>query len=112
MKSMRLLGLWLLLGACEASDEQGTASPPPPQTQEPRELGRACDVDEDCASGTCLTIMGLGGPSALCTQPCETDDDCGDLAPVCGVGPDGSPVCAFACDGIHHYGFGCIDGTP
>jgi len=104
-----LLALGLLLGACQASDEQGSPPPTLPQTDQPRELGRACSADDDCVSGTCLTVIGPGGPSAFCTQPCETDDDCSDLAPVCGVGPDGSPVCAFACDGIHHYGFSCGD---
>ncbi len=60
--------------------------------------GGACDVDDDCATGRCLSEADSGGeaPGGFCAVPCVDDGDCGLGA--CVEAADGR-VCFEPCDG-------------
>src|SRR5262245_14475574 len=90
-------GSWIALVASLACDSQQQHQ----QTSPPKPLGGFCSANKDCASGSCV----IRTPQwAFCSQPCQTDADCGpkslvDISYACGVLPDGSRACVPDCMG-------------
>lgn len=92
--TLRLIGLVTLL-ALSACGDDGSSSGDP--------LGAYCYDDDACGSGLCL--------EGFCSSSCDSDADCSsdELPMVCGVGPDGSNVCAPGCSTLAS-GFACDGG--
>jgi hypothetical protein len=70
-----------------------------------RTLGQNCNLDSECASGSCVARLECGGPfgdecvdRGLCSQSCDSDADCGGGACVAVPCVDGQAgECGFMC---------------
>lgn len=91
----------LVVGACSNAPEHSPGSP----------LGGSCVEHQSvpCRSGECVSLPLRAGARSICTHGCQTSADC-DGDAVCGVGPDGSPICLPPCNRAG-TGFTCIDGV-
>lgn len=86
------LGAALVLGGCDDSSENdpGDGTQPPPDGPEIKpptgdkelgsgELADLCQANEECASGLCVSL-GQGVNDSLCSQRCESANDCGQAS--------------------------------
>jgi hypothetical protein len=65
--------------SCIYQNQTGYAAPVclPAGTTGTRAIGEDCGTPEECQSGKCLSLSGLG---SVCTDACCRDEDCGDTA--------------------------------
>jgi hypothetical protein len=66
------------------------------------QLGGPCEADNDCASGWCKTEnLGVTFTGGVCTQACETQEDCYYPLGMCLDGEDGN-FCMQGCLGPYY----------
>ncbi|MFN3199640.1 MAG: hypothetical protein ACE366_14640 [Bradymonadia bacterium] len=98
---LALAPLFLVLWGCDDTSDAAPADAAPPDAEiadvEPPDAARgplppgaSCGQTLQCARGECV--------QGVCTEACETDDDCPELTPACLERADGQ-WCAGVCEG-------------